>query len=81
MKKRFFKGLLCKLLAAATGAAFMFQAYAPTIASAQQDDKLYISELYLSYGKDADSAKQWLKDNGYTVLDQYLNEGAEGGIS
>jgi|GEM_PF-5799453 len=51
------------------------QAYGPTIASAAED-KLYISEVYLSYGKDDDSAKKWLEDNGYTVLDQNLNEGA-----
>ena len=51
-----------------------------TIASAD-NETLYISEVYLSYGKDAESAKKWLTDNGYTVLEQDLNEDTQGGIS
>lgn len=35
----------------------MMQAYGPTIASAAED-KLYISEVYLSYGKDDASARR-----------------------
>ena len=58
----------------------MMQAYGPTIASAAED-KLYISEVYLSYGDTPDKAKQWLKDNDYEILDQDLNEKAAGGIS
>ena len=75
MKKRVLKTLCSKALAVTVGAAMMMQAYGPTIASAAED-KLYISEVYLSYGKDDASAKKWFEDNGYTVLDQNLNEGA-----
>ena len=50
-EKRFFKALSSKALAVAVGAAVMGQAYAPTIASAA-DETQYISEVYLSYGKD-----------------------------
>lgn len=59
----------------------MIQANAPVIASAAQDKTEYISDVYISYGKDDESAKRWLEDNGYTVVDQNLNEKAEGGIS
>ena len=78
MKKRVLKTLCSKALAVTVGAAMMMQVYGPTIASAAED-KLYISEVYLGYGKDDASAKKWLTDNGYTVVDQNLNEGAEGG--
>ena len=54
-------------------------AYAPTFASAEEGKTQYISELFLSYGDTDDKARQWLTDNGYTVLDQDLNEQAEGG--
>ena len=80
MKKRIIKGIYRKVIAAATGAAVLVSAYAPTLASAAAPEE-YISDVYLSYGDTADKAKQWLKDNGYTVLDQDLNEGAAGGIS
>ncbi len=39
--------------------------------------KIYVKELVISYGKTADEAKKWLTDNGYTVLDYDLNEGAD----
>ena len=78
MKKRVLKTLCNKALAVTVGAAMMMQAYGPTIASAAEDTQ-YISEVYLSYGKDDASAKKWLEDNGYTVVDQNLNENAEGG--
>jgi hypothetical protein len=80
MKKRLFKVLSGKVLAAATGAAVFVSAYAPTLASADEPAK-YISEVFLSYGEDANSAKQWLTDNGYTILDQDLNEDADGAFS
>ena len=75
MKKRVLKTLCSKALAVTVGAAMMMQAYGPTIASAAEETQ-YISEVYLSYGKDDASAKKWLEDNGYTVVDQNLNEGA-----
>ena len=80
MKKRIVKSLCSKALAAAVGAAVLMQAQAPVLAGAL-DTKLYISEVYLSYGETDEKAKQWLKDNGYTVLDQNLNESAEGGLN
>ena len=35
----------------------------------------YVKEIRISYGKTADEAKGWLTNNGYTVVDQDLNEG------
>ncbi len=43
--------------------------------------KEYIKEMYVSYGKTADEAKKYLTDNGYEVLDNDLNEGADDLIS
>ena len=80
MKKRFLKALSSKVLAAAAGAAVLIQAQAPVLAGAL-DSPLYISEVFLSYGETDEKAKQWLKDNGYEILDQNLNEKAAGGIS
>lgn len=60
------------------GTVLLVQTQAPVIASAEQNPTQYISELYLSYGKDDKTAKDWLEKNGYTVIDQNLNEGAEG---
>ena len=57
MKKRVLKTLCSKALAVTVGATMTMQAYGPTIASAAED-KLYISEVYLSYGKDDASAKR-----------------------
>ena len=75
------KKISSKLLAAFTGAAVFVSAYAPTFASAAEGKTQYISELFLSYGDTDDKAKQRLTDNGYTVLDQNMNEQAEGGVS
>ena len=81
MKKRIIKSICSKALAVAVGTVLLVQTQAPVIASAQQNPTQYISELYLSYGKDDKTAKDWLEKNGYTVIDQNLNEGAEGGVS
>ena len=81
MKKSLISALGSKVLAAATGAAVFISAYAPAAASAAQEVPLYISEVYLSYGKTPDEARQWLIDNGYAVVDQDLNEDADGLIS
>ena len=80
MKKRIVRSFGSKALAAVVGAAVLMQAQAPVLAGAL-DNTLYISEVFLSYGETDDKAKQWLKDNGYEILDQNLNEKAEGGIS
>ncbi len=48
-----------------------------TGAFAASAKKVYISDVMISYGKTADEAKKWLTDNGYTVLDHDLNEGAD----
>ena len=80
MKKRFIRSIYGKALAAAVGAAVLMQAQAPALAGAL-DTPLYISEVYLSYGETDEKAKQWLKDNGYEILDQNLNENADGLMS
>ena len=81
MKKRLFRALSSKVLAAAVGAAVLIQAQGPVLAGAVEEVPLYISEVYLSYGKTAAEAKQWLERNGYKVLDQDLNEDADGFMS
>ncbi|MBR2402676.1 MAG: hypothetical protein IKB01_07910, partial [Lachnospiraceae bacterium] len=35
----------------------------------------YIKEVRVSYGETEEEAKSWLKQNGYTVLEQNLNAG------
>ena len=37
----------------------------------------YVSEVYLAYGKDADSAKKTLEDKGFTPVDGNLNDGGD----
>ena len=81
MKKRILKSICSKALAVAVGTALLVQTQAPVVASAAKDPTLYISEVYLSYGKTDEEAKQWLKDNDYIIVDQNLNEGSEGGVS
>ncbi len=48
-----------------------------TSAFAASSGKKYVKEVILSYGNTADEAKQWLTDNGYEVLDNNLNDGAD----
>ncbi len=48
-----------------------------TGALAASSKKTYIKDMVISYGKTADEAKKWLTDNGYTVLNYDLNEGAD----
>ncbi|MBR4554680.1 MAG: hypothetical protein IKO27_03705 [Ruminococcus sp.] len=81
MKRKIRKSFYSKALAAAVGAAVLVQAQAPVLANALEDGPLYISEVYLSYGDTDEKAKKWLEDNGYEILDQNLNEDAEGGVS
>ena len=59
---------LCIFLVLAT----LSQTILPIFAQAQP---LYLKEIQLSTGKTENEAKQWLIDNGYTVLDEDLNAG------
>ena len=54
----------------------LIQAQVPTFVKASEPPQ-YISEVYLSYGNTPEEAKAWLLSNGYNVLNQDLNEGAE----
>ena len=81
MKKRISKSICSKALAVTVGTVLLVQTQAPVVASAAKDPTLYISEVYLSYGKTDEEAKQWLKDHDYTILDQNLNEGTDAGVS
>ena len=49
--------------------------------AASSNKENYIKEVYLSYGKTAKEAKNYLTDNGYEVVDYNLNEGADDTIS
>ena len=60
--------ILCVFLAC----VLVSQATLPAFA---QEEHVYISEIQISTGKTASEAKQWLIDNGYTVLDEDLNAG------
>ena len=50
----------------------LLQTVLPVYAQAQP---LYLREVQISTGKTAKEAKQWLIDNGYTVLNEDLNAG------
>ena len=53
-------------------AAMLCQTVVPVFAEAQP---LYLKEIQISTGATAAEAKQWLIDNGYTVLGEDLNAG------
>ena len=80
IRKRIVKNVTSRSLAAVVGAAVMFNGYGPTLASAAAAPE-YISDIYISYGADDEAAKKWLTDNGYTVIDQNMNENTQGGVS
>ena len=71
-----------KLIAGIMTVIVAFQFQVPTFAASEE--KQYVSDIIVSYGEgdsaEAD-AKQWLTDNGYTVVDTNLNAGAESGAS
>ena len=56
--------------------AFVITALAPLQAAAAPK-KEYVGDLYLAYGKDADSAKQALKDKGFTPIEGNFNDGGD----
>ena len=71
-----------KIIAGLMAIIVAFQFQVPTLAAS--DDTVYVSDVIVSYGEgdsaEAD-AKQWLNDNGYTVIDENLNAGAESAAS
>ena len=70
--------LIEKLIAATLAIIMAFQFQVPTLAATES--KQYVSDVIVSYGEgdaaEAD-AKDWLTQNGYTVIDTNLNAGAE----
>ena len=78
MKKKL--KLIEKVIAAVLVVVVAAQLAVPAQTQAASTDIRYVSELIVSYGEgdaaEAD-AKQWLVDNGYTVIDTNLNAGAE----
>ena len=54
--------------------AIIIAVMAPLNAMAATGSK-YIKEVRISQAAKAEDAKAWLKNNGYTVLDQNLNDG------
>ena len=72
------KKLFEKVIAGVLAIVVAFQFQVPTFAASEE--KQYVSDVYVSYGEgDAaeSDAKAWLTDNGYTVVDTNLNDGAE----
>ena len=47
-----------------------------SVFAATFNGKKYVKETILSYGNTADEAKKWLTDNGYEIVDNNLNDGA-----
>ena len=68
-----------RLTAAVLTMTMAIQFSATTMQAAAASTTEYMSELILSYGKTDKEAKDWLTKNGYTVLNQNLNQGGEGG--
>ena len=75
MVRKMIKSTISVLLALIIASSVCINAFA---ASSKQT---YIKDMIISYGKSADEAKSWLTDNGYTVLDYDLNEGADASLS
>ncbi len=61
--------------------AFTFLAQPHVAYSSTITGKTYVKDVILSYGETDDEAKQWLKNKGYKVLDNNLNEGADATLS
>ncbi len=69
------KSLIKPLISLILCAVIVFQPFA--VSAASSSGKTYVKEMILSYGNTEDDAKNWLTDNGYTVLNYNLNEGAD----
>ncbi len=52
-----------------------------TSAMAASSKATYIKDVVISYGDTEEEAKNWLTENGYEILDNNLNEGADDLIS
>ncbi len=74
--KKFFSALISVVLVFAICISTCTSAFAATSAT-----KKYVKEMIISYGNTEEEAKKWLTDNGYEVLDNNLNEGADNSIS
>ncbi len=72
MHKKIFRALISVMLVLAICSVTCTNAFAASI----KKDK-YVKEVFLSYGSTADEAKKYLTDNGYEVVDNNLNEGAD----
>ncbi len=69
------KSLIKPLISLILCAVIILQPF--TVSAASSSKKTYVMEIILSYGNTDDDAKNWLTDNGYTVLNYNLNEGAD----
>ncbi len=74
--KKTLSALISVILAFAICSSTCSSAFAATFGS-----KTYVKETVLSYGNTDDEAKKWLTDNGYEVVDNNLNEGADATLS
>ena len=52
-------------------------AFITPLQAAAAPKKQYVGDLYLAYGKDADSAKQVLESKGLTPIEGNLNDGGD----
>ena len=72
------KSMTLKITAAVLTGAMALQQPVQLIAQAAATPE-YLSEVIISYGNSDEEAKNWLNENGYQIVDQNLNQGAEGG--
>ncbi len=75
MLKKLFRGAVSAFLAVALAVTTC------TSAMAASSKATYIKDVVISYGNTEEEAKNWLTENGYEILDNNLNEGADDLIS
>ncbi len=75
MLKKMFRGAVSAFLAVALAVSTC------TSAMAASSKATYIKDVVISYGDTEEEAKNWLTENGYEILDNNLNEGADDLIS
>ncbi len=75
MLKKLFRGAVSAFLAVALAVSTC------TNALAASSKATYIKDVVISYGNTEEEAKNWLTENGYEILDNNLNEGADDWIS
>ncbi len=71
MVKKILKAMMSAFLAATIAVTTC------TNAMAASSKATYIKDVVISYGNTSEEAKDWLLDNGYQVLNNNLNEGAD----